>query len=76
MDRVFNDSGFTGDTDRDSDKQAPDSQTADSLAQQSVKSDKSAAKAEKSSPSAVLHALYLTRFKLLSHTWRSQDYWP
>ena len=35
MDRVFNDSGFTGDADRDSDKQEPDSQTADSLAPQS-----------------------------------------
>ena len=33
-DRVFNDSGFPSDHDRDSDKQEPDSQTADSLAPQ------------------------------------------
>ena len=43
-DRVFNDSGFPSDHDRDSDKQEPDS-----LVQQSVKSGKSAAEAEKSS---------------------------
>ena len=67
IDCGFNDSGFTGDADHDSDKpeQEPDSQTAYSLARQSVKSGKSASKAEKSSPSPAPHASYLTRFKLL-----------
>ena len=65
-DRVFNDSGFPGDHDSDSDKQEPDSQTANSLAPQSAKSGKSAAKAEKSFPPPALHVSYITRFKLLT----------